>query len=90
MVLNEVLHKAQESLKAFVLLKLDTIKASNCMDWVFLYRLLEFIGVGPNFINMVKVANAFATCVILIQGKIEEAGEDYTHGQYIDDTNVVI
>lgn len=44
MLTNEVLHKAKQSLSSFVLMKVDTIKAFDCLGWLFLTCLLEYIG----------------------------------------------
>lgn len=41
MFLNEVLHKAKALGKDFMVLKLNAIKAFNCMSWEFLVLLLE-------------------------------------------------
>lgn len=42
------------------------------MGWEFIYKQLEFIGVGPNFINMVKAANASTSSAILVQDELSE------------------
>lgn len=66
MLTNEILHKAKELDEDFLLLKLNTIKAFDCLSWQFIYALLEFIGFGPNFIQMLKAANATPTSMVLI------------------------
>lgn len=63
---------AKESEKSFLLLKVDIVKAFDCINWKFLYRLLEKIGFGPNFLRMIKVVNAFASSSILLNGKVTE------------------
>lgn len=66
MLTNEVLHKAKLVEEAFLLLKLDTIKAFDCMGWIFLTRLLVKIGLGPVFIQMIEAINVSTTTSILI------------------------
>lgn len=66
MLTNEVLHKAHELDRDFILLKLDTIKAFDFLGWLFLYALLENLGFGPKFIQMLKAMNATASSVVLI------------------------
>lgn len=136
MLTNEILHKAQEANKASLLLKLGTIKAFDCLGWQFLLRLLEWIGFGPLFIQMVEAMNATAATFILIQGRLSapmqlkrslrqgcplspplflivantlstmifaiadlgkikgvpmvETGDQYTHGQFANDTSITI
>lgn len=70
MLTNNVLQKAREADEAFILLKLDTIKAFDCLGWLFLTRLLERIGVGPNFIRMVEASYEVVIVSILIQGRL--------------------
>lgn len=135
-LINEILNKAMESLIGYLLIKLDTIKAFDCLGWPFLYRLLDKIGFGPYFISMLQATNASATSSILLQGKltspfdlarsvrqgcplspllflaaanalshmitegadrdlirgvhIPEIGDQHTHGQFADDTKVMI
>lgn len=60
LLVNGILHKAKKSGRNFILLKLDTIKAFDCIDWNFLYRLLERLGFGPSFLNVLKAINAEA------------------------------
>lgn len=122
--------------KLFVLLNLDTVKAFDYLGWDFLFRLLERIGFGPLFLQMIKACYASASSSILLQGKltepvelrqsvrqgcplssllywiaanalntlltqaadeghikgvyIEETSEQATHGQFVDNTNVII
>lgn len=136
MLMNEVLQKTREAKEAFILLKLDTIKAFDCMGWSFLKRLLQRIGIGPNFIKMIEASYEAVDVSILIQGHLSapiplkcsicqgcplspllylivanalsiviigatnkgiikgvpivEMGDQYTHGQFIDDTSVII
>lgn len=54
------------------MLKLDIIKAFDCINWNLLYQLLEKIGFGPNFLRVIKVVNAFASSSILLNGKVIE------------------
>lgn len=70
MLTNEVLQKAREVDEAFILLKLDTIKAFDYLGWFFFTRLLERIGVGPQFIRMVEASYEATIMSILIQGKL--------------------
>lgn len=56
--------------ESFLLLKLDTIKAFDCLGWSFLTRLLGKIGLGPNFIRMIESINTIATSSVLIQGRL--------------------
>lgn len=65
MLLNEVLHKAKESGEDFIVMKVDTIKAFDYMSWEFLVRLLQRIGVGPTFINMVKTNTSTASPILI-------------------------
>lgn len=69
LLFNEVLHKPKR-LGRDLLLKLDTIKASDCMSWEFLILLLEKIGMGPYFINMVIATNSTTSSTMLIEGKL--------------------
>lgn len=66
MLMNEVLQKTREAKEAFILLKLDTIKAFDCMGWSFLKRLLQRIGIGPNFIKMIEASYEAVDVSILI------------------------
>lgn len=66
---NEVMHKAKACSKDFLLLKVDTIKAFDCLGWIFLYRVLEKMGFGPYLINMLKALHKMATSSIVIQGR---------------------
>lgn len=70
MMLTNELHKAQDEGLDILLLKLDTIKAFDCLGWKFLYLLLKWIGFGIKFIQMLKATNAFASSVMLIQGQL--------------------
>lgn len=70
MLLDKILHKAKATRKDFILFKLDTIKAFDYMNWLFLLRLLERIGVGPNFRRMIVATYSMASSVVLIQGKL--------------------
>lgn len=134
--MDVVLHKACMFDRSFILLKLDMIKAFDCVGWAFLYVILERLGFGPYSLNMLRVANATATSVVLIQGKfsasfslerslrqgcplspvlyllvanalnvmltkiadcgdikgvfIEEMGDQITHGQFAEDTNIIV
>lgn len=47
---NKILQKAKVLPNSFALLKLDTVKAFDCLIWAFLYALLERLGFGPEFI----------------------------------------
>lgn len=134
---NEVLHKAKEADLSILLLKLDTIiKAFNNIGWEFLYRLLQKIGFGPNFLKVIQAINASVSSAILLNDKltatfplrrsltqgyplslllflivvnalnilltqaadqgrirgvyISETDKQITHGQFMDDTNVII
>lgn len=119
-----------------MLLKLDTIKAFDCLGWFFLARLLAQIGCGPKFTGMVEAMYASTTASVLVQEwlstpiplkrslcqgyplspllflivanalssmiskaaerglirgvPIPVAGEQYTHGQFADDPNVIL
>lgn len=66
MLANEILHMARNAEESFLLLKLDTIKAFDCLGWSFLARLLARIGCGPKFISMVHAMYASATASVLI------------------------
>lgn len=66
---NEVLHKAKESGQDFLLLKLDTIKAFDCVGWVFLLKLLETVGFGPKFLNVLTSINKSASSSIMLNGR---------------------
>lgn len=136
MLTNEILNQMKDAEEAFLLLKLDTIKAFDYLGWEFLYTLLCWLGFGQKFINMIKAINASATSSILIQGRltnsiqlkrsvrqgfplspllyllaanaqsmmltkaadegkikgvfVPEVDDQVTHGQFVDDTNVVI
>lgn len=68
MLTNEVLHKTKNSNSDFFLLKLDMIKAFDCLGWKFLIRLLIHLGFGPNFIQAIEATNVLATLVVLVQG----------------------
>lgn len=70
MLTNKVLQKVKKAEEGFLLLKLDTIKAFDCLGWFFLIRLLERIGFGPKFIRMVEAINATTTTLVLIQGRL--------------------
>lgn len=70
MLTNKVLHKAKLAEEAFLLIKLDTIKAFDCFGWIFLTKLLEKIGLGPTFIKMIEAINVSATASVLIQGRL--------------------
>lgn len=70
MLTNEVIHKAKLVEEAFMLLKLDTIKAFDCLGWIFLTRLLKKIGFGPLFIRMIEAINVSAAAFVLIQGRL--------------------
>lgn len=70
---NEILHKAKQALEDFILLKLDTIKAFDCLGWEFWYRLFQHLGFGPLFINMLRTTNASTSSTILLQGRVTEA-----------------
>lgn len=72
MLLNELLHKARQSGREFILLKLDTIKAFDCINWEFLYRLLIHLRFGPHFLNLLRATNASALASIQIQGRLSE------------------
>lgn len=52
------------------MLKLDTIKVFDYIGWIFIYRLLEKLGFGPNFLQMLKATNNSALSAILIQGHL--------------------
>lgn len=67
MLTNEILHKAELD-EDFLLLKLDTIKMFDCLSLQFIYALLEFLGFGPNFIQILKATIATTTSTVLIQG----------------------
>lgn len=66
MLRNEVIHKANHLGRDFLLLKLDIIKAFDCMSWEFLILLLEKNGMGPYFINILIATNATASSTVLI------------------------
>lgn len=66
MLHNEVIHKANHLGRDFLLLKLDIIKAFDCMSWEFLILLLEKNGMGPYFINILIATNATASSTVLI------------------------
>lgn len=68
MLTNEVLPKAQEAEEVFLLLKLDTIKALDCLGWSFLTQLVEKIGVGPKFIKMVEAYVLAAVSIPIQEG----------------------
>lgn len=73
MLTNEVLFKAKELDRDFLLLKLDsTMKAFDCIGWNFLYILLDRIGFGSKFIQMFKAINASVSSSILIQGRLTD------------------
>lgn len=118
------------------MLKLDTIKAFDCINWEFLYHLLERIGFKLYFLQVLKSINVTSSTTISVNGKltssfrlaqslrqgcplspllyliaanalntlltqeidrgdirgvyIAETGEQYSHGQFSDDTNMVI
>lgn len=55
------------------LLKLDTIKAFDCIGWIFLYELLRKVGFGSRFISMLEATNVLASSMILLQGWLTEA-----------------
>lgn len=50
---NEILQRAKEMDLNIVLLKLDIIKAFDCMNWNFMYCLFQKIGFGPNFLRII-------------------------------------
>lgn len=67
-LINEVLHKTLEMDKDFVLLKVDTIKAFDCIGWTFLFALLDKVGFGPRFLRMLLATNATTSSPVLLQG----------------------
>lgn len=69
MLTNKVFLKAQKTLTSFILLKLDTIKAFDYLDWAFLYVFLKKLNFGPQFINVIKATNAIDTSIVVIQGR---------------------
>lgn len=69
MLANEAIHKAKLKKRDFLLLKLDTIKAFDYLNWTFLKRLLLALGFGPEFLKVIEAMNNSAIVVILIQGR---------------------
>lgn len=57
----------------FLLMKLDAIKAFDCLEWEFIIELLHKIGFSPKFIKLVEAINAIAASAVLLQGKLGEA-----------------
>lgn len=72
MLINEVLHKGKRPRKNFILMKLDTIKAFDYLEWGFLFKYLERVGFGPGFILMIKVIHASATSAMMIKGRLTQ------------------
>lgn len=66
MLINEVLHKVKASRMSYLVLKLDTMKAFDCVSWAFLICLLIALGFGPNFIQLIQAINSGVTVSILI------------------------
>lgn len=70
MLTDEALHRASISPKAYILLKVDIIKAFDSLDWSFLDRILLKLGFGPAFRNVVQALHAEASSAIVIRGRL--------------------
>jgi hypothetical protein len=53
-----------------MLLKLDIMKAFDRLEWHFLIALLEHVGFGPGFINLLKASYSSATSAVRINGRL--------------------
>lgn len=75
MLANEALRKAKMTKRDFLLLKLDTIKMLDYLNWTFLLKLLEALGFGQEFLKVIVAIHRSATAAILIQGRLSEPFE---------------
>ena len=55
-----------------LLMLIDFEKAFDSISWKFLYRVLKFFGIGPDFINWIKFFNSNIKATILQAGFLSE------------------
>lgn len=72
MLINEVLHKTIAIDCDFLLLKLNTIKAFDFVGLEFLYALLQKVGFGPRFLQVLLATDVFALSAVLLQWRLTE------------------
>lgn len=68
MVMNETVSWAATSNQPLVMLKVDLCKAYDSVEWCFLFRVMEKLGVPAPFIHMVRMLLEGATAKVLLNG----------------------
>lgn len=69
MMKNEVLAEASCHDEDYIYLKLDVIKAFNCIEWAFLLTILRKFGFRPCFLTFVKASQTSSATLVLINGR---------------------
>lgn len=69
-MLEEMLHQAEQSGDEFVLLKLDVIKAFDKLEWPFLLALLEKSGFSGMLTSFLSASFAHASSKVCLNGRL--------------------
>jgi hypothetical protein len=69
MLTKEVVERAKELCQAFVLLKVDVIKAPDKLEWRYMIQLVEHIGMGERFVGNFQEITRNANSVVILHGR---------------------
>lgn len=67
-ILGEILHQAAQMGEEYVLLKLDVVKAFDCLEWPFLMAVLEKAGFSGILTSFLRASFAHVSSSILLNG----------------------
>jgi hypothetical protein len=63
---NEMVHRARESGKAYIWLKVDIVKAFDKLEWHYVVKMLQKVGIKEDFIKFFTEITVGANAVVIV------------------------